>query len=225
MATRAITGLKKRQQIAAANRAIFIWVIIASIVLSFTVVAGQFLVRTLLFNQKIISQKADTESTLDDNKQAIEELKANVDALVSDANLKSVLADPAFKATQGVIDALPTKLDNAALASSLQNKILLGSGVKIEEITFPSSEILDDPLASPGEVGVAVEQPFTLKISGTYQQVLAALTDINRSIRPMSFDKLSIKASGPNEVNLELEAKAYFQEPISIELKKEKLKP
>ena len=69
-----LTGLKKRQQIASANKMIFVWVIIASVVVSLCGVTMQFLVRQAIFNQKIINEKLKTQSTLSKNIENVAKL-------------------------------------------------------------------------------------------------------------------------------------------------------
>lgn len=70
-----LTGIKKRQQIAQANKMIFVWVIIASVVISLCGVTAQFLFRQAAFNQKVIGAKLETQGTLSDNLENVQELK------------------------------------------------------------------------------------------------------------------------------------------------------
>ena len=81
----ALTGLTKRQQLKKTNQNIFIWVTIAAVVLAFSVVALQFLVRQGLFNAKIIEEQQKTSRALDESKKNFDGLKKNVDGLLADA--------------------------------------------------------------------------------------------------------------------------------------------
>ena len=73
-----LTGLKKRQQIEVAGRAMFMWVAIAAVALSFCIATGQYLFTKWDFNNKIIAKKNAAAQTLDINITSAGKLKEEI---------------------------------------------------------------------------------------------------------------------------------------------------
>ena len=58
MAAKKDVAIRKRQQIAGANRTMFLWVAAISVVVGFCAVAALFLTQNMLFNEKVLSEKS-----------------------------------------------------------------------------------------------------------------------------------------------------------------------
>ncbi len=221
--TKQLTGLKKRQQIASANKMIFIWVIIASVAVSFCGVTMQFLIRQAIFNQKIISAKAETQSTLARNLDNVAKLKENVDALQADTQLAKVKANPSDTNLKVVLDALPTSDDRTALGASLQQVILPKSGVNTSDITTVSQADTTavDTFGSTSEVPTA---NFSFAATGDYTRIKTMLADLERTIRPINIQKLSLQ-SVDNQVKATVDGTSYYLPEQTVQLGKKSLKP
>lgn len=192
---RALTGLRKRQQIEATNKQIFLWVAGAAVLISFCVIALQFLGKEFLFNQKIINEKAATNQQLERNIATAEQLKANVDKLLADENLSSV--DRIEEAAESsnltvVLDALPTTGDSTGFANSLQSVVFPLSKVTIKELSTKSEGVEAEDSASAAE---PADLPFSATITGKYDNVRLALNDLSRVIRPINPLEMNIRAS------------------------------
>jgi len=226
-----LTGLKKRQQIASANKMIFVWIIVASIAVSFCGVTVQFLFRQAAFNQKVISAKLETQSILGDNLENAEKLKQSVDALLADTNLAKVKANEADTTLKVVLDALPTDDDKSALGASLQQVILPKSGVTASDLTTIVANALDEA-GLEGEVSAegaaansgALTTPFSFTATGSYDQLKAMLNDLERSIRPMNIEALSFQ-SADGSVRVNVEGVSYYSPERSVQLGKRTIKP
>lgn len=218
-----LTGLKKRQQIASANKMIFVWVIIASIAISFCGVTMQFLVRQAIFNQKIINAKLETQSTLSKNLDNVAKLKENVDGLQADTQLAKVKANPQDTNLKVVLDALPTTDDRTALGASLQQVILPKSGVNTSDITTvsPADLTAADPLTSSSEVPTA---NFTFAATGDYTRMKTMLSDLERTIRPINVQKLSLQGVD-GQVKATIVGVSYYLPQQTVQLGKKPIKP
>lgn len=222
-------GASKRQLIAKANKAFFLWVVIASVAVSVTLVVGQFLVRDALFNNKVLGEKYSTESTLKQNIEVADELKQEVQKLVGDNNLAAVKAKPEDNNLKVVLDALPTTNEPLALGSSLQAVVLAKSGVVIEVLNTTDDSTFS---VAPGqEEAVAVEEanepaeiPFVFTVSGNVEQVKNALSDIERTIRPMKVTLVTFEGND-TQLKATVEAVAFYQAPKSLDLKKKQVRP
>lgn len=220
-----LTGIKKRQQIASANKMIFVWVIVASVAISFCGVTMQFLVRQAIFNQKLISAKLDTQSTLSKNIQNVSKLKDNVNALLANSNLEKVKANPSDTNLKVVLDALPTTDDKSALGASLQQVILPKASVTTTDITTisPDSDPSGDPL-STGTTSNGNTSSFTFTSTGDYNSVKTMLGALERTIRPMNVTGLTLQSSDGG-VRATVDGMTYYSPEQTVQLGKKTIKP
>ncbi len=228
--TKQLTGLKKRQQIANANKMIFVWVIVASVAIAFCGVTMQFLIRQAIFNQKIIGAKLETQSTLSKNLDNVNKLKENVDALQADTRLAKVKANPEDTNLKVVLDALPTSDDRTALGASLQQVILPKSGVDTSDIATVAaggSESAATDLTSTSVSATASTAPtadFTFASTGDYDRIKTMLGDLERTIRPINVKKLSLQSTD-GRVKATVEGVTYYSPQQTVQLGKKTLKP
>ncbi len=221
-----LTGVRKRQQIASANRAMFIWVSVTAVVLSLSLVVGQLLYKQASFNAKVIKQKAIARNTLKSNINNANKLKDSVNALLANADLSSVKARPDDNNLKVVLDALPSENDTTALATSLQLAILNRSGVTIESLDVqPFGASSQTPAANnAGGQIQPVEVPFNLVLNGSYSQVRAALYDMARSIRPISVKSINLQGSD-SSLRATIDAITYYQPASQVGIYKKAVKP
>lgn len=219
-----LTGLKKRQQIANANKLIFLWVIIAAVAISICGVAIQFLFRQAAFNQKIISEKSKTQSVLAQNIENANQLKEKVNELLANTNLAKVKANPEDTALKVILDALPTNDDKSALATSLQQVVLPKSGVSLTELStitaFTSTGLAEEAAPTNG----AQTNNYNFGVTGNYDQIKNMLTDLEHSIRPMNISSLSIQGSD-SALRVTIEGTTYYLPERTVELGKKTVKP
>ncbi|HEX6258769.1 MAG TPA: hypothetical protein VFZ48_04785 [Candidatus Saccharimonadales bacterium] len=232
MAAARATGLKKRQQIAAANRSMFIWVAIASIIVAFALVGGQLLLQQLIFNERVLNEKRNTENILTDNLKAADELKEGVNVLLANEDLAAVRAKPTDTNLRVVLDALPARIDSLNLGSSLQSVFLAGTVKSIERLTVDTLDdsaptdnagavqdaSQDDDSSQPKEIG------FSFTVSGDYNNIRNALLALERSIRPIQVVSLSIEGSDRN-LTAAVQAKTFYQTGKKVELKDKTVRP
>lgn len=220
----ALTGLKKRQQIVSANRMVFAWIVAASLMIGICGVFAQFLIRQLVFNNKIYSALATTSQTLDKNAKAYDSLKSSVVKLVADVNLNALKKGETSTALQVIIDALPTEENRSALATSMQNEVLGPSGVTINSFSVSDSD--SDTATSSGSIEEtnASAFDFTFSITGSYTQVEQALQNMERSIRPITIKSIDIQGT-TEKLDASITATTYYQPAKDIQLKSTEVKP
>lgn len=218
-----LTGLKKRQQITNANKLIFLWVIIAAVALSICGVGIQFLFRQAAFNQKIISAKASTQTTLANNIDNAKQLKEKVDNLLADTNLASVRANPGDSTLKVVLDALPTREDQSAFASSLQQVVLPKSGIQLSELSTIGS-VVGDVAPEAGAVTTAKTINFNFGATGNYDQIKTMLHDLERTIRPIDATAINLEGTD-STLRITVEGVTYYLPERTVELGKKEIKP
>jgi cell division protein FtsL len=227
----AMTAVRKRQQIKDTNKRIFVWLAVSSVIVSICLVAMQFLVREFMFNNKIITKKADTLDTLVTNISEADKLKENVNKLLADENLSALKYETSTTDTTAlnvIIDALPVEPDATAFATSLQAAVLPRSGVLIRELNT-SAEMLAgspaDPTAGAAVASEALPLPFSASFSGDYKKVEQALIDISRVIRPINLNEMKIRATDDNQIQVTIGGVTYYQPSKIVELTMEEIKP
>jgi hypothetical protein len=229
-------GLKKRQQIENASRSMFIWVAIASVAVSICIVSAQFLFQKWTYNNHVLDAKYKAAEQLKKNITSAKQLQDAVNALVSNDDLASVKKNTDDSNTQSVLDALPSRFDSTALATSFQQAILSHSGVTIEGISVPSDQ---DP--SAGTTGAAAianstgktpvntsaatpqEMRFTLTVSGSYDKIRSMLLDLERTIRPMKLTAIDLSGDDAN-MTATIGGMTYYQPSKSANIKQEVVK-
>lgn len=225
-----MTGVRKRQQIQNTNKNIFVWLAVASVIVSICLVALQFLVREFMFNQKIISKKGDTNKILIQNVKEAKVLQDNVNALLADSNLSALKYETENTQTSAlsvVLDALPVEGDATEFANSLQAAVLPRSGVSIREL---NTTTIEDPNAMTTDVVAtaatqAMSLPFSAGFSGKYADVQQALVDMSRVIRPIHLTNLTIRADDNGVLQTNISGVTYYLPARAVEVREEVLKP
>lgn len=230
------TGLKKRQQIENAGKTMFMWVAIASVAVSICVVTVQFLFQQWSYNNRVLSAKYKAVDTLKDNIENAKKLQEEVNGLVSNEALASVKTNTSDPNTKSILDALPSKFDATALATSLQQAILSRSGVTIESISVPSDQAgaatgtetsaggaapATDTAATPD--AQPQEMKFDIAVSGSYDKIRSMLLDLERTIRPIKVTAISLDGDD-TAMTATISAVTYYQPAKSASIKQEVVK-
>lgn len=226
------TAVRKRQQIAKANRMMFLWVAGASVIIGFAAVGSIFLIQTIAFNQKVINEKNKTVATLKDNNAAVEELRNNIRLLNTNEDLSSIKAKSEDSALQVVLDALPADANSLALGSSLQNKLISGiDGLTLDSLNvmpIEGSEVLADESVEDASVSddrAATTVSFTMTVSTSDPTALKQLLErFEKSIRAISIQSLVMESSG-GTLSLTIDASAFYEPARTVELKDKVVKP
>jgi hypothetical protein len=230
------SGLKKRQQIEKAGRSMFIWVAVASIAVSICIVTVQFLFQQWSYNNRVLGTKYKAADTLNKNIDNAKKLQDAVNALVSNDALSSVKTNPDDPNTKSVLDALPSKFDSTALATSLQQAILSRSGVTIEGIQVPSdpsgpvdtsstnaaAPTADTSTTNANPTGPQ-EMKFTITVSGSFDKIRGMMLDLERTIRPMKVTDITLNGDDA-AMTATVTGVTYYQPSKSAQIKQETVK-
>ena len=233
MAQETTTAIRKRQQIAKANRMMFIWVAAVSGVVGIALVISLFLLQKAWFNEKVLAEKGNTASTLTKNNQVVGELKDQIRVLNTNEALKSAMIDGETQPVQVVLDALPSDANSSALGSSLQEKLLNDSALTIDSLNVDpvvgvesqSDDSVQD--ASSSETTGENQITFRFVVSTDVNNASALkslLQRLERSIRAIDISTLTIETQG-NRLVLTVEGRAFYEPAKTVELKEKAVKP
>lgn len=226
-------ALRKRQQIAKANRMMFIWVAGASVIIGVAAVASLFLVQKLVFNEKVLFEKQRTVGILNDNNKAVDELKNNIRVLNTNQALLDSRAQTEDKPLQVILDALPSDANSSALGSSLQEVLLKSENITIESLTVDpvvGVESSDDTGTTTSSDSTATTDnviSFSFSVSapaGDANSLRQLLLRLERSIRAIDITTMSVEMQG-SKIVLTASANGYYEPAVTPALKDKVVKP
>ncbi len=224
-------ALRKRTQIATANRIMFLWVAGVSIIFGFSLVAAIFFVQMLFFNERVLIEKNKTVSTLDANNKNVVGLKQNVRVLNTNQDLIDVKSKPDDQAVQVILDALPSDANSLALGASLQNKLLSG----INGLTLNTLQV--DPVAGiesfSGETSTVDTTSdssstnniitFRFSVTGDETALKQVLVNLEKSIRTINITTLKIESQGSTRM-LTVQGQAFYEPVRDVKIKETTVK-
>lgn len=218
-------ALRKRSQIAKANRTMFLWIAVSSALVGAALVVSYFLAQRAFYNEKVLGEMNNTVSVLEKNNAAVPDLQAQIRVLDTNEALASVKASSDDQAIQVILDALPADANSLALGASLQSKLLANiEGVRIESLqvepvvgleTFSDGATVDAGTADDA-VSNAINIQFS--VSGDQNALKAVLQNLERSIRLIDIRTLRVESQGATQL-MTIQARAYYEPAKTIELK------
>lgn len=213
----------KRIAIDKAYATVVIVVAAAAFLVVFSLVASKELLGQRAYQSKVIDKREAAREILKNNIASADQLTAAYTEFVS-APTNALGGNPQGDGDRDgdnariILDALPSKYDYPALATSVdklfrENGLLvssiLGNDDEIAQATAPSS-------ASP----TPVEIPISVDVDAAPHQGNKVMELMERSIRPFHVRSLSV-SSDKSTISLTIDAVTYFQPQRNLELKKE----
>jgi hypothetical protein len=215
----------KRLQIDKAYARVLIAVAVTSFVVVFSLIASKALLSQRAYQGRVISAKTKAVAQLKANVNATQSLVSSYTAFVNESD--NVLGgnpkgtgDSDGDNAKIVLDALPSKYDFPALATSLE-KIMTSQNIKIGGITGTDDEIQQQNTAAP--TPQPVNMPFQISFSGNYTSVQNLISILQRSIRPIQIQTLSLNATGQG-VQATLSADTFYQPEKNLTITKKEIK-
>lgn len=218
-------AFRKRTQIMKANRTMFLWVAVVSVIFGVALVGIIFLVQMLLFNERVLDEKSKTISTLRLNNENIVELEAQIRVLDTNQSLTKLKAKSDDNAIQVILDALPSEANSSALGSSLQTKLLANipnlvlNSIKVDPVM--GVEYLQDGdymiSAEPnGELQNNITFNFSVTASGESAEIALkqALQNLENSVRTINITSLTIESQKDSRI-MNVNGEAYY-EPVRV---------
>lgn len=217
----------KRVQIDKANLVIVIAVSAAAFVTVFSLVAVKSLASQRSYQAKVITAREKARDQLHENLAAADELTNSYKQFVS-STVNAIGGNPVGNGERDgdnariVLDALPSKYDFPALATSLE-KLTNGQGMAIENIEGIDDEVNQLSSSATGSPQ-PVEIPFKLGVKGGYASAQNLIGVLERSIRPFVVNEITLNANDSGNVTVTIDGKTYYQPEKGLQLEKEVIK-
>lgn len=220
-------GLRKRNQIQAAGKMMFVWVAAASLIVGVSGVGVYLLAQKIHFGNQVISEKSNTKKILEGNLEQADDLLASVQVLNTSQALRQVTVSSKQNPVEVVLDALPAEANSSALAASMQKRLLVGDGVVLEMLAVePVSGVeTGDAEAGTGS-GLneafnkdAYQIEFRFEVAAKNPAALKkVLQRLERSIRTVTIRHIELESQG-SRVQLIGEGSAYYYPKVETIMK------
>lgn len=213
--------LSKRVQIDKTQAVMLGLVVAASVVTMFSLVASKTYFSQANYLNKVAGKKEKAVKQLKANKDAVSTLVKSYQSFASqDPNL--IGGTPPGKGERDgdngrlVLDALPSKYDFPALATSLE-KLLAGYTINSINGSDAGSSQTNSVQIKP------IAMPFTLDVSSDYAGIQKLSGTFEKSIRP--FQILGIKLNGTNAIlQATITAQTFYQPEKNLKIGSEVVK-
>lgn len=205
--------IPKKLQIDKANARIVIVLAASAFISTFCLVSARSLLGQRSYQSRVIKEKTATVTALKTNLKTANTLVDSYKVFVSSPN-NIIGGNPGGTGDKDgdnakiILDALPSKYDFPALASSLE-KILLDRKFKINAITGSDDELAQGATAS-SPTPVPIDMPFQLSVTSSYDASNVLLDVLNRTVRPFQISQISLGGS-TKEITLTISGKTFYQ--------------
>lgn len=210
---------RKRQQIDASQKTMFLSVAAAAFLTGIAAVVSIFLVKQVLFHGQVWGAKQETIRTLDTNISQAKELKDAVRALEASEALGAVKLKQDGNALQSVLDALPATANPEALGASLQQKFI----APVEGLTLESLSV-EGIGSGDGEQADDLSIGFTMSVSGSAEKLKELLVRFERSIRVITITSSKLTAND-KRLTLDITGQAHYEPAQHVNLETKVVKP
>ena|SRR5690606_11870959 len=210
----------KRLQIDRANTVMVATIAASAFIVVFSLIAARSLWVKRGFQARLIDEKEVAVHQLEQNLATVDELITAYKAFVETPD-NVIGGNPNGSGEKDgdngkiVLDALPSKYDFPALATSLE-KILKSENHSINSITGTDDEVAQN--AGQSASSGPVEIPFDASATGTINSADDLLELFERSIRPIHINKVDISGSN-STLQVTVTAKTYYQPEKTLDVK------
>ena len=203
----------KRVLIDKTNSRIVAYTAAAAFMVVFALVSSRTLIGEAMYQSRLISAKKQSVSQLKTDIQSTSNLVTAYKAFVGTPQ-NVIGGNPTGNGSKDgdnakiVLDALPSKYDFPALATSLE-KLLTSQNVQIQSISGTDDEVAqsnDQSSSNPSPVAM----PFQISVTGNYQQIQNLVKTFNLSIRPFQIQTMQISGN-ESSMTLTMTAQTFYQ--------------
>jgi Tfp pilus assembly protein PilO len=192
----------KRRAITKASTTIMSILVLTSIVVSFSMVGLKFLWDLRAYHSRVTEEKEQVRDTLSTNIENIGLLKTSFN-LLEQSKVDSKL----------VLDALPSKYDFPALATSVESLVtrsgLILSSFSGDDLEKEAVNRITDP--------EPIEIPLNISVEGPYKNLIKFVDILSKSIRPMQVNRIEIQGTDEN-IRADILLSSFYQPGVSLEV-------
>lgn len=184
------------------NNFILILLSVTSFIVVFCLIGSNALYKRISYQDKVISARTTADNQLKANISSSNTLQSAYDAFEAQKPVVSGVS----KNSVMVLDALPSKYDFPALVTSL-SKLMAISGLSVQSINGIDAEVTAVQ-SSPDPKVIPIN--FQLTGSGSYGAVSTFISNLEKSIRPITITNIAFTGSDA-KLTVTIKATTYYQ--------------
>ena len=195
------------------NSMIVVITAIAAFIVVFSLIATKTLITQAAYQNRVISAKKIAVNQLKTDIQASDNLVVSYKAfvgtpqnIISGASIGSGAQDG--DNAKVVLDALPSKYDFPALATSIE-KLLTNQSLQVQSITGTDEEVAQSSNQSSTNPS-PIAMPFQITVAGNYTAIQSLISSFGSSIRPFQIQTIQLSGNQSN-MTLNLTVQTYYQ--------------
>lgn len=204
-----VQTVSRREKIVKANSTVFVATAIAAVIVMFSLMSIRFLWQQKQYNDRVVTAKTQARDDLKQNLENIDKLAEQFPALEESSSTNS----------STILHALPPTYDYPALATAIES-LAQTSGVTL-------SGGLGEDQSSTAQTSSSVSQPqeipLDINVKGDYASVVKFITNLERSIRPISASAVTY-TGGNTGLTAHISATTYYQPARNLDVLKEQIK-
>jgi hypothetical protein len=214
----------KRLQIDKANATMVGILAAAAFVTVFSLIACKALLGQRSYESRVIAKKKTALAQLKANNTAATQLVNSYKSFVSSPDniiggSPTGTGDRDGDNAKIILDALPSKYDFPALATSVE-KVLTDKSYKIDSISGTDDELNQSQQNAASQ---PVEIPFEVTVTGNFDTAQGILDVFQKSIRPIQLVKIEFSGAD-NTLQVHVTAKSYYQPQKTLTITKQVVK-
>jgi hypothetical protein len=222
---KAMNNISKATALSKTNARIVGFVGAASFIVIFCLVASNSLLSQNRFQARVANGKEAAKKQLDANIAAYNALQSSYNKFNnSNPNViggnQNGTGDNDGNNAKIVLDSLPSVYDFPALTSSIE-KILKDRNINLASLT--GVDDLNAQSKNSSETPTPTQMPFGFTVSTNYDSAQNLFATLEKSIRPISIDKVSVSGSSSN-MTLNFNAHTYYQPAKELKIDKRPVK-
>jgi Tfp pilus assembly protein PilO len=207
----------KHALIEKSNTTMLIVIGVAAAVLSFTIVSTISLSRRLSYQSRVINARTDAEDQLNKNYSALQQLIESYEKF--DSTEKSVIGTTETN-SKIVLDALPSKYDFPALATSINKIIELTGGISSKNITGSDLEATAEQSSIDPK---PIEIPISISGEASYENIQKLVNNLQASIRPFKIKNVTFSGD-QQKMNFNISMTTYYMPSKNLEIPLKEIK-
>lgn len=215
----------KRLQIDKANATMVMAIAISAFVFTFSIVAVKALWSQRGYQQRVINKKEKARDQLSANVEAAGKLVTQYQAFVAQSP-NIIGGNPSETGPKDgdnakiILDALPSKYDFPAMATSMKNLFSI-KGITVTALSGTDDEINQIKNANTKSNNPKpVEMPFLISVDGSYSSVKNLFVVLEHSIKPVNISTMLISGTD-KKLTVSIAAKNFYQPAKSLTINKE----
>lgn len=207
----------KHALIEKSNTTMLIIIGVAAAVLSFTIVSTISLSRRLSYQSRVINARTEAEDQLNKNYSALQQLIESYEKF--DSAEKSVIGS-ADTNSKIVLDALPSKYDFPALATSINKIIELTGGITSKNITGSDLEATAEQSSIDPK---PIEIPISISGDASYENIQKLVNNLQASIRPFKIKNVTLSGN-QQKMTFNISMITYYMPSKNLEIPLKEIK-